>query len=276
MSTTQQLSDLFASLRPDSLVRFWAFESQATNRATGQRDWRALDRVFEAAANAHQRLIVTLADDWGRCDGAPKDTEWYRTGYRGAYWNWLHEIVNRYRSSPALGMWEPVNEPEVACGSSDVLRSFFDAVGGELHRLDSSHLVESGTIGGGQCGLVGAEYAYVHASPGIDIATYHDYDAAPLPGDQWNGLATRLAQAAQLGKPLIIGEVGMNAADGVAGCPSTASRRDVFKAKLDAQLPAGVAGFLPWVWSNTGDGACNHYLVQAHDPSLILIHDYPL
>ena len=41
MATTAQIDTFFGSLRPDSLVRFWAFQgSMATNVNTGQLDWQ--------------------------------------------------------------------------------------------------------------------------------------------------------------------------------------------------------------------------------------------
>ena len=41
-ATTAQIDSFFASLRPNSLVRFWAFQgTMATNVKTGQLDWRA-------------------------------------------------------------------------------------------------------------------------------------------------------------------------------------------------------------------------------------------
>ena len=43
---------------------------------------------------------------------------------------------------------------------------------------DPYHLVSLGTTGEGHCGLVGADYQYVHAGA-VDICEYHDYSAAP-------------------------------------------------------------------------------------------------
>ena len=94
--------------------------------------------------------------------------------------------------------------------AASALRYFFDTVGAEIHALDPKHLVESGLLGGGQCGTQGSDYQYVSASPGIDVLSYHDYyGPAALGGDQWNGLAVRFAQMAALGKPIIAGEVGL-------------------------------------------------------------------
>lgn len=282
----QQASDtdldaLFGGLRPNSVVRFWAFQSLATNRLSGAEDFTGLDRVVAAAERHQQRLILTLGNHWSECDGPAKPTEWYAGGYqvatpgaRTSYLEHVRAVVGRYRSSPAVGFWEPVNEPEVACGATAELRGFFDAVGAEIRSLDPVHLISSGTIGSGQCGTSGADFEYVHASPGIDIANYHDYgfDTVALPGDQWNGLAVRIAQAERLQKPLIVGEVGIEAGDGCA--TSRAQRRDLLAAKFDAQFGAGVRGILPWVWT-TNTPSCTHDL-RPDDPALALVHDYPL
>ena len=70
MLSDYQLVQLFSSMPPNSLVRFWAWQgSAAINITTHQIDWGPLDRVFAAAAAYHQRLIVVLAGQSGACDG---------------------------------------------------------------------------------------------------------------------------------------------------------------------------------------------------------------
>jgi hypothetical protein len=294
METDAQLDELFSSLAPNSLVRIWAFQgSMATNVHTGALDWGPLDRVFTAATAYRQRLIVVLSDQGGTCDdNAWQGPSWYEGGFMRAtvdastsgghdstplsFWNYLRAVVNRYKTSPALGMWEPVSEPEAStcvenstsqtCGGHTVcvneavaaraLRHFFDVVGGEIHALDPNHLVESGTIGGGQCGTAGADYQYVSASPGIDVLSYHDYySGTALGGDRWSGLAVRFAQAKALGKPIIGGEVGEAAGSGPS-CPSLQQRAVEFRAKLGVQMQAGSSGLLVWDWLPTSGAGC--------------------
>jgi len=300
MVDDQSLDSFFASLRPDSMVRLWAFQRQVFNKNTGQLDFGPLDRVVNAAARRGQRVILTLANQWTGCDdGFAKVESWYAGGYRVAastdgasplsYWDYIHQIVPRYAGSPTVGMWELVNEPEAPITNPDgspgctatapiTLRSFFDTVGGEVHRLDPGHLIGSGVIGGGQCGAQGDSYRTLHASPGIDVASYHDYnhDAEPMPGDIWNGLKVRLDQAAALNKPLIVGEAGILASNSVGGCVTTAQRRDKFRAKLDAQFPAGIDGVLPWAEEYSTPTACAYGIVGGSDPTTALLHDYPL
>jgi mannan endo-1,4-beta-mannosidase len=305
MLSDAQLNQLFSSLAPNSLVRIWAFQgSMAINVHTGQLDWGPLDRVFAAAAAHGQRLIAAVTDQGGTCDGSHwQDPSWYQGGFRNAfndpsttdgrgftplsYWTYLQAIVSRYASSPALGMWEPISEAEAStCPPPDqptncsgrqtcpneaaaaaALRYFFDTVGGEIHALDPHHLVESGLLGGGQCGTQGSDFQYVSASPGIDVLSYHDYYGASAEGgDQWNGLAVRMAQSAALGKPIIGGEVGTMAGTS-AGCLSLTDRGGSFRAKEQAQLLAGSSGLLEWNWVPSVTAPCS-YDVGPGDPVL--------
>lgn len=301
------LDAFFSSLRPVSLVRLWAFQHLAFNKNTGQIDFTTLDRVVATAERYGHKLVLAVANQTGNCDTPSyKDEYWYAGGYRQvynggtynggtsgpttplSYWDYLHLIVPRYANSPAVGIWQPVNEPRDAIINQDgtqtcsstaaaTLRKFFDDIGGEIHRMAPNQLVGSGVIGQGNCGARGSEYQTLHASPGIDVGSYHDYnyDTSPMPGDQWNGLAVRINQMNEVGKPLIIDEVGMKAADGVAGCMTLAQRRDNIKAKMDAQLASGIDAYMPWVWTKSTTNSCSHN-IKAGDPLLALLSGYPL
>jgi hypothetical protein len=295
METTTQIASLFSSLAPDSIVRFWAFQGDlATNINTHQIDWAPIDRIFYLAAEYHVYLLPAITDQGGTCDGQHwQDPSWYAGGYKDvfntaansdgsgvtplSYWDYMRALVSRYKNSPALGMWEPISEPEAStcastyepinCGGHQTcpkesaaatdLLSFFDTVGGEIHSLDPTHLVEGGFIGGGQCGTAGTDYETVGASPGIDVLSVHDgYGASLLGGDQWNGLAVRFAQAAVLDKPIITGESGIIAGN-VPGCESFSQRATNMAAKRQTQFGAGSDGFLVWDWVIDPLGPCS-------------------
>ena len=70
-----------------------------------------------------------------------------------------------------------------------------------------------------------------------------------MPGDEFNGLGKRLEQCGELGKPVIVGEAGVKPPD-VGG--TLAARDQAFASKLLRQIPAGVAGFVPWAWNREG------------------------
>jgi hypothetical protein len=296
METPAQIASLFSSLAPHSIVRFWAFQGGlATDPTTHEIDWAPLDQVFSLAAQYHVYLIPTITDQGGTCDGSHwQDPSWYTGGYKDvfnsvansdgtgdtplSYWTYLQALVNRYKNSPALGMWEPINEPEAStcapvyqplnCGghqtcpdeltAAEDLLSFFDAVGGEIHALDPAHLVEAGFLGSGQCGTSGPDYQTVGASPGIDVLSVHDYYGSPaMGGDQWNGLALRFAQASTLQKPIITGEVGIQAGNGPT-CESFAQRAVDMSNKRQAQFTAGSSVFLVWDWASLPLGPCSY------------------
>jgi mannan endo-1,4-beta-mannosidase len=306
-NTQADLDALFSSLRPLSMVRVFAFQHMAFNKNTGAIDFSRIDRVVGTAQRYGHKLVLVLANQYGNCDTPSyKDEAWYAGGYKQvfnagtynggtsgrttplSYWDYLLRIVPRYANSPAVAMWQPVNEPRSAIVNADgsqtcsltaaaTLRKFFDTVGGAIHVLAPKQLVGSAVIGQGNCGAKGAEYETLHASPGIDVGSYHDYnyDSFPMPGDQWNGLAVRIAQMNRVGKPLIIDEVGMKAADGIAGCMTLAQRRDKIKAKMDAQLPQGIDVYLPWVWTKSTVNSCS-LNIKAGDPTLTLLRNYVL
>ena len=233
------------------------------------------------------RVIAALTNQWVDCDGpnggagAFKDEAWYEGGYAASvapgttvpYKDWATEIAARYKDDETILAWQLVNEAEVkpsgASGSCSVnaaqlLHDFAADVSGAIKSVDPNHLVSLGTIGGGQCGAQGAEYATVHAPATIDLCEYHDYGSptTPIPGDQWNGLQVRIDQCNALGKPLFVGEVGIRPQD-VGG--TLAARAQAYETKLAAQFNAGVVGELVWAWSALGSKT-NDYDVGPGDP----------
>ena len=282
----------FASLPTGTVVRFWATQPFGTASANapnpGSLTWGPLDNVFATAAKYGDKLLPVLGNQWGDCDGVNEAPgvrlghAFYSGGYRSntsegplPYWQWVNDIVARYASSPAVYAWEPINEPQVcdvteAQATTD-LTSFFTAVGGEIHALAPGSKVESGFFGTGTCGLENGDYQTVGASPGLDILTYHDYYAATaaVGGDQYNGIAVRVAQAKALGKPIIAGEMGIEA--GTSCSVSLTQRAADFSAKISAQSALGVTGFMFWDWYPAPTSSCVYENMQAGDPALALL-----
>jgi len=294
--TDADLDALFASLPPHTLVPFWATQAMAYNVHTRPGiDFTAIDRVFAAAARHDQFVMPELETQQGYCsDGHWKDLSWYEGGYRSSfdddgrgleplsYWQYIHLIVPRYRDSPALGMWELMVEPEAsnctgalgsACythstcppGAAEALQSFFTIVGGEVKRLDPTHLISSGTIGGGQCGTVGPDWARVISSPGVDVCSLHDYDGADEPISA--GWLADIAACRTAGKATILGETGLYGSTAPEqNCQSTGSRAQSLQRRIDAFLRAGVSGVAVWGWSGqTATPGCQ-YGVALDDP----------
>jgi hypothetical protein len=302
MLDNARLDAFFAGLPPHSMVRMWAFQgSMATNPTTHQRDWTGLDRVVAAAQRHSQLLVMSLGNQPGSCDdGHWKDRAWYSGGYRDfypgdgatvatvSYWDWVQEVVGRYRDSTAVGMWEPINEPEASecaigyagddcyhhmlcpdsASATAALTAFFNTVGAEIKALDPNHLVESGALAQGQCGWTGNGYSTVQASPGIDVVSYHDYDASSAAPA---GVTIGIDTAQSLAKPIILGEVGIYAADGTTQCRSLASRLDLARTKADTDLSRGASGVFFWNWVADPPARSCSYDIAAGDPTLTIV-----
>src|SRR6266699_4789071 len=86
-SNVNDINSFFATLRPNSIVRFWAWQgSMAINPTTKQLDWAGIDRVLAAAKKYNQKVIVSLGTQSGECDdGQWNDSTWYQGGYKNVY-----------------------------------------------------------------------------------------------------------------------------------------------------------------------------------------------
>jgi hypothetical protein len=273
--TEQEIDFFFQGLRPNSLVRTWLtpnfFDSQA------ERD--RVDRLVGIAASRSVKLIFLLTDANGECgdpEGA-KSSAWFGGGFRNVYLPHVRAVVQHYRDNPAVGMWELINEPSGV--SNSTLRAFFDEAGGEIHSRDPNHLVESGTFPpwayGGNAG-----WQFIHESSGIDVASLHEYDmnAGASPH-----LAGAVAAADAIGKPLILGEVGIFASttgdlsQSLFGhpCVSFAQRVSTFEAKLDATFATSIDGVNVWNWFPRNKQSCRLETYPG-DPLVAMIQTYAL
>jgi len=279
LGTTASLDQTLSAIGPaQNVFRAWFFQSLATRN--GQRDWSAFDATLAVARAHDERVIATLGNQLGDCEGpapATKTEAWYRSGYAGlrdggmadTYRDWVAEVVARYRDDPTILAWQLLNESEVVGPSgrcspsaSRTLKRFAQDVAGLVKGIDPNHLLSLGSWGLLDCGLAGSAYQDVHSVAGIDFCEFHDYSApssglAPM-------LQLRINQCRALGKPLFVGEIGVRVQD--AG--SLANRAAAIRAKLSAQFAAGVAGALVWDWANADQVPYSGYEVQPGDPTL--------
>lgn len=268
------LAATFDHLRASGItvVRFWAFQSYATNDR-GERDWRALDRVF-AAAQAHEvRLIPVLGNNWTDCDYWPVslypnggqrkgETDWYRDdhgapydGYLLSYDDWLREAVGRYRRHEALLAWELVNEPRARSYSRDdaeVLATFLRDSRAVVRSIDRRTPVSFGMSANGEPGFDAARYRTMASAS--DLATAHDYgapdDPMPYEGCTMHCLSSAMIDADDADRPFYVGESGIDACD-------TETRARLLTAKMQRAFERGAAGYVFWAYDERArPGAC--------------------
>ena len=303
MSEAVDLPALFDALGPDSVVRVWFTQGMATTAGEPPaRDWSALDetvRQADASPN-HPHLLITLTSGSGDCDwGRWHGQRWFETGWQTdvvpgsltTYEQWVDDVVTRYRDHPSVAMWEPVNEPDGATcapghegsgcfghascldGATAALVAFYTRVGAHLHAIAPSQLVSDG--GGGWCGWDEAGTPLIERSPGLDIIGMHDYheDGTALPAK----LVAMLRLGRELGKPVLIGEVGMDARAGPGSmvCQSLARRSELLAAKLQAARRAGAAGFVLWSFQPGSAPSCSLDIRQ-DDPAIAVLGSSPM
>jgi endo-1,4-beta-mannosidase len=264
-------------------IRAWFFQKLATTN--GVRDWAAFDHTLAVCAARGIRVVATLANQWGDCEnvsGSPiyKDEVWYKTVYTAreagmlvSYRDWVREVVTRYRDNPTILAWQLMNEAEAPMSSTveQTFRAWAIDMGSVVKAADTNHLLNLGSMSSGQGGTSsGTNYQDLLAIPTFDLAEYHDYGHPfeAMPGDQWNGLAARLAQATALGKPLFVGEVGIHLAD-TAG--DKAKRASLLSAKISAQRAAGVVGHLVWDWRDPAQASGEDYEITVGDPVVAVV-----
>ena len=265
-----ELDSFFASLRPRSLVRTYAFEPLGLD---------GVDRVVRVAKAHGHLLTLVLTDHDSSCGEGEvsKTAGFYDSGFRDAFLPWVDTVVARYANEPAVGFWEIAKAPTDIDAAT--LRTFFDVVGGEIHHLDAHHLVEPGIHGpwayGGDDG-----YERIIASAGLDAASFIDYDAA---SDEIVNLESSLRVAQKVGKPLLLVEMSIYAGQtanpsdvmGGAPCVSWDSRRAKIEKKLTSAFQQPLAGAEVWNWVPGSPAGCG-YAVPSNDPLFGLVHDFPI
>ena len=240
-------------------VRTWFFQSYYEGGG-----WAPFDRVLRAAAARGLHVVPALVNHYPDCEppsGGTKSIGFYESafrspgyGYKLSFEEYARLVADHYAADRTVAFWQLVNEAE-ACGSGGpaALRSFASEMRAQLRAVDRNHLVSLGTIGTGQCGTTGDDYRTVHEV--VDVCEVHDYGApqTALPGDDTNGIARRVRQCTDLGKPIFVGEAGIQSdvnADGGSSGTTTAEalrrRAEFFAAKIGAQLRAGMDGYLIW------------------------------
>ena len=155
------------------------------------------------------------------------------------------------------------------------LRGFFDTVSAEVKRLDPNHLITAGSVGGGQCGWAGVDFGRVNAGPGIDVCEVHDYNPDEIPITPEAQADIQVCEA--LGKPLIVGETGLNAGlTSDPGCPETDGQRATsFRQRIRAYFSSGASGVALWDWASAVSDDCG-FGIPTGDPVLSVLSDFGL
>jgi hypothetical protein len=241
--TTEDVDAWFSSMRHDGhgAVRLFFFPG-----------WN-LDRLDAAIASAKRNNIyvtVTLDNGIEGCGAEEKTAEWFADpDKRAVYAEHMTALLKRYKGETTIAWFEYFNEPSYADGA---LRQFYDEMGALADTIDPDRLFSSGTIS--TYSLDGDDnFLTVHESPGVDIASLHEYDATEVES-HWGPEALANSD----GKPVIVGEFGIYASttgqgdpgDGQSCQADLADRASRMQEKADVYIDTqeGYAGALAWAW----------------------------
>ncbi|MGS0685729.1 cellulase family glycosylhydrolase [Nakamurella sp. GG22] len=233
--TPQQVDEWFDSMRHDGhgAVRLMFFDGWSFER---------LDVALASARRNNVYVTITLDNGLPNCGEEEKTTEWFANSEnRNAYALHMSELLTRYKGNNTIAWFEYFNEPSFADGA---LRTFYDEMGALADTIDPARLFSSGTLapyalGGPQ------NFASVQDSPGVDIASLHEYD--------YNEAESHLGPQVlenSAGKPVIVGEFGViDPTDDAQACLADAGKRvQRVQEKLSAYRTAGYIGAFAWAW----------------------------
>lgn len=174
-------------------------------------------------------------------------TGFYEKGYRKRYLPFVREIVSTFRDVPRIFAWELGNEFKPFAGPQgpfypQLFIEFAHHMADEIHELDSQHLITTGIISTANLACLPDQARALYRHPHLDFLTVHTYDGEGTGDDHL------LAQ--ELGKPLIVEEIGFSGPD----------RVERVKEALALWLEQREArGFMQWGFMATsediGDGA---------------------
>ncbi|MDN5747702.1 MAG: cellulase family glycosylhydrolase [Pseudonocardia sp.] len=233
--SAQDVDEWFSSMRHDGhgSARLFFFEGWDIER---------LDAAVESAKRNDIYLTITLDDAIGGCGETVKDDEWFSDqGERDAFQAHMTMLLERYRGETTIAWFEYFNEPDFADGE---LREFYDEMGAVADEIDPDRLFSSGTIAPYAVGE-DADFRSLHESPGVDIASLHEYDENEVESNHGPD-----ARANSAGKPVIVGEFGLFATESGEDCERDfAERAEQTAAKAEAYTTIeGYAGALMWAW----------------------------
>ena len=250
--TAEQVDAWFASMRHDGhgAVRLFFFAGWDTAR---------LDAAVESAKAHDIYLTITLDDAIAGCGETEKDEDWFADqAERDAFRGHMVALLERYRGENTIAWFEYLNEPDV---DVEGLRAFYDEMGAVADSVDPDRLFASGTIAPYESPV---SFADVHASPGVDIASLHEYDENEVESNHGPDV-----RAGANGKPVIVGEFGLYASPEGDACErSFAERADQVAAKVQAYTTIeGYAGAFAWAWQPGGDDPCEYGNLDADGAS---------
>ena len=278
----QEIDDTFQKLHEAGIntVRFWMFGDgfadgfQPEAGIMNEERFKIADLIISTAGKYDIKLIPVLVNHWRDLGGKKQYLEW--TGKADAteylfysdeetkkiFKNYVNHIVSRensithnvYAEETAILGWEIINEPRMNGGKQEVLVSWVKEMAEYIKRIDQNHLV----FAGAEQAVSSTEnqIADICGIPSIDICSVHLYLYNGRDEILYNDLEhikrymdLQANYAAEMDKPLIVGELGIPK----YLYPFGREPSDVMRDISESILKNGYDGYLIWNWSTKSD-----------------------
>jgi mannan endo-1,4-beta-mannosidase len=238
-----------------------------------------LDHVLAEARRQNLRVQLTLVNWWRDTGGVTQYLRWagvtdaaderYKFGVnperamlfytnpetRRLFRAHVERIVGRrntvtgllYRDDPTIFGYELMNEAQTLTGREGERQAWVAEMSAYVKSLDPLHLVTPGAWGYRNA-YERRDWLALHSLPTVDYCDVHNYPRDDLdtfvesPQALGEFIANRVAAAASINKPLVMGEFGM-IPDGHLGV----SQADWFRGYFEAAARAGAGGAMFWI-----------------------------
>lgn len=197
-----------------------------------------------------------------------------------------------YKNDPAIMAWELANEPRPGADGDNgktnkgIFLNWIHGIAAYIKSIDENHLVSTGSEGIHGCIYDNDLFLKTHDGPVIDYASMHlwpknwgwfragqiEETLPPTLEKAADYIKKHIVLAEKLGKPVVLGEYGMERDNGVieAGTPTTA--RDRFLAHVysivydNASSGGPLAGTNVWGWAGQGRAGSKNGWWKPGDP----------
>jgi mannan endo-1,4-beta-mannosidase len=249
----------------------WDPDAGAMLINTGAGGLAHLDALLASAASHGIRLVIAFNDNWSFTGGTPQYCAWHGmtvtdggrwcpefytdTQMNAEYQTWVRAVLNRvntltgvaYKDDPTVLAWELMNEP---AATNSVYLQWTAKMASYVKSIDTHHLVITGDVGVHDM----TRFLATLAIADVDYGTLHVYpifsQPSPTISGCGKGIRDWIAAGRDAGKPVVVEEFGIAAAEFDGGLPLQAS---TYAQWTQIALDAGAAGWSPWALVGRSD-----------------------
>jgi len=157
------------------VLRFWLFQNKETSIQI-----KKLNEICDLVNPLGIKLVVSLSDKWGYLQNYKIDEDWYKTGYKGEYLDYITSVTRECRTRDEVMIWELINEPET--DKFETIYDFVKHTSEEVKQVNTEHLISLGTVGGvgdkfgGYLSIFNSNnFEKLYSLPSLDAISIHDY-----------------------------------------------------------------------------------------------------